>query len=182
MFAYPLTSDAELRLLEPRHAEALYALVDANRAFLRRWLPWVETTVSVDDSRQFIRESLERLARSGDIVAGIWYHSQLAGVIDVCDINQSSGRAEIGYWLAEVHQGKGLMTLACKAVLNHAFGTLGLNRVQIRVEPANTRSAAIPRRLGFRHEGTLRQVGKARGRLIDLNIYSLLKNEWKAQP
>ena len=65
MFHFPLGSDAELRLLEVRHAEALFGLVEQNREHLRRWLIWVDATQTAHDIHNFIRAELQRFADQG---------------------------------------------------------------------------------------------------------------------
>src|SRR5215467_2117525 len=64
MFRYPLGPHAELRLLELRHAEEMFALIDQNREYLRRWLTWVDDTRAVSDSRNFIRNTLQQFAEN----------------------------------------------------------------------------------------------------------------------
>ncbi|MHB0935979.1 MAG: GNAT family N-acetyltransferase [Armatimonadota bacterium] len=177
MFSYPLAPDAELRLLEPRHAEEQYALIDGNREHLGRWLNWVDQTLTIEDTRQFVRRSLERCANVGDFDAGIWQGDTLAGVIGLFNVNHAP---EIGYWLGEEFQGKGLMTIACRAVVQHAFSTLQLHRVQIGCASTNLQSAAVAKRLGFQYEGTLRQLGWTSDGMVGQDIYGLLREEWKA--
>ena len=176
-FTHRLDENTELSILEPLHAEELFALIDRNRNYLRRWLPWVDGTKSPDDTREFRKQALHQFAEDGSIVAGIWHKGAIAGTIGL----HSDGAKckEIGYWIGEEFQGKGLVTSACRALITHAFDTLGINRIQIHVEPDNHRSKAIPERLGFPYEGTLRQMGtNADGKSVDLMIYSLLKDEW----
>ncbi|MBM4036449.1 MAG: GNAT family N-acetyltransferase [Planctomycetes bacterium] len=176
MFHLPLAPGVELRPLEPRHSDELFALVDRNRDRLRKWLPWVDGAKSAEDTAKFIRDSLKRHAETGEVVAGIWYRGKLAGTIGLHI--RGEARAMLGYWLSEEAEGKGLMTLACRAMLAHAFRDLGAERVEIFAEPRNRRSRAIPQRLGFRREGTLRHVAKLDGRFIDHEVYSLLREEW----
>ncbi len=178
-FSWNIGEHAELRLLEPRHAQELYLLVDSNREYLRRWLPWVDSTKSTDDIVAFIKQQLQKFATNGTTVASIWYEKHLAGIIA---LNSSSVRCmEIGYWLGEEYQGKGLMTAACKAMIGYSFVELDINRIEIRVEPDNDRSKAVPGRLGFTYEGTQRQKGmNADGKAVDLMMFSLLKEEWEA--
>ena len=168
-------------MLELCHAEELFALIDANREHLRPWLPWVDRETSPETSRGFIREMLFKFASGTDLLAGVRYEGRLAGAIGLHDINTHSGTAEIGYWLGAEFEGKGLMTRACAAMLGHAFDDMKLNRIQIRVEPANNRSRAIPRRLGFHYEGTLRQINRIHDRFADLELYSMLKSEWESR-
>ena len=182
MFKHMLNEDTDLRLLEPRHAAECYALIDANRARLQNWLDWVERTRSVDDTKAYCKLALEQCSQGKSLVVGIWHRGRFAGTVGLEDINTFSGSAEIGYWLGEEFEGHGLVTNTCRAIVAHAFGTLGLNRLQIRVQPTNARSRAIPPRLGFRHEGTLRQVGRILDSRIDLDVYSLLREEWDGAP
>ena len=180
MFSYTITPDIELRLLQHYNAEEIYALVDRNREHLRHWFIWVDTTVNVVDIQKFIRGCLEKLAQGSELHSGIWYHGKLAGIASLFNISQPPVGAEIGYWLSADCQRKGLMTLACRALIDQAFGPLGLHRIQIRCEPDNLRSAGIPKRLGFQHEGTLRQIGLVRDELVDLDVYAILRDEWEA--
>ena len=77
-------------------------------------------------------------------------------------------------------QGKGIITRACRFVIDYAFKEYGLNRVEIAVFSENKRSRAIPERLGFTEEGTLRQLLWHHDHFVDLVIYSMLAEEWQA--
>ncbi len=174
MFACPLGDAAELRLLEERHAAAVYALVDGNRAHLREWLPWVDATRAVDDTRAFLREAMAQYARNQGCQCGIWQGAALSGVVGQHPIDWLNGSVGLGYWLGAAYQGQGLMTRACRALVGYSFAELGLHRVEIRVAPENRRSRAIPERLGFRQEGVLREAAWLYDRRVDLVVYALL--------
>ncbi len=179
-FTHELDNESDLELLEPRHAEEVFALVDGNREHLRRWLPWVDETKSPDDTLAFIKQQLHQFAESGTMVVGIRHCGTLAGTMGLHSVGAKC--KDIGYWLGEEHQGRGLITKACKSLISHAFTELGLNRIGIRAEPENCRSRAVPERLGFTCEGTSRQITtNVGGKLVDLVVYSLLKDEWEAQ-
>ena len=64
MFSHKLTEDTELRLLEERHAEELTDLTDRNRQHLRAWLPWVDASRTLEDRKNFIRNSLKKMHRT----------------------------------------------------------------------------------------------------------------------
>lgn len=178
MFAARIDEELELRLLDFRHAEALYRLTDRNRGELRRWLPWVDNTRSPEDTKDFIRGGLEQLARDDGFQTGILYRGKLVGATGFHHFRWASGRTEIGYWLDAAFQGKGIMTRACRRLCDHAFGELGLRRVEIHCDAENTRSRAIPERLGFKQEGVLRGVGfNAEGPANEV-IYGMLADEW----
>jgi len=177
-FGLKIDDGLELRLLEERHAEAVFAVVDRNRAYLRQWLPWLDTVVSPDDIRSFIKKSLNEFASGEGLTAGVWDQGQVIGAISYNFIDRSNRIARIGYWLAAERQGKGVMTKACRAMVDHAFNELGLNRVEIRCAPGNMKSCAIPQRLGFRQEGVQREAGWLYDHFIDLVIYAMLASEW----
>ncbi|GLH73583.1 ribosomal-protein-serine acetyltransferase [Geothrix limicola] len=171
----------ELRPLSPGDAKALYALVDANRERLRRWLPWPDGNRSAADSRAYIlRMRALREAGLGQSF-GLWWKDRLVGVAGFNWIDGVNLNAAIGYWLAQEAEGQGLMSAAVAALLKHGFRTLGLHRIEIRAAVRNRRSRAIPKRLGFRHEGTLRQAERLGSRYVDHAVYGLLASEWRAR-
>ena len=112
MLIHNLTQDTESRLLEERHAEELTNLTDRNREHLRAWLPWVDATRTLEDRKTFIRGALEQFARNQGFVAGIWHEDRLAGVIGYDPIDWENRSTELGYWLGEDYQGKGLVSAA----------------------------------------------------------------------
>ena len=169
-------------MLEERHAEELFSLVDKNRAYLRKWLPWVDVNTSTEDTQTFIRGALQKFVDSGAITAGIWHRGQMAGVIGLHQIEWTNNRTDIGYWLDESHQGKGIMTRACEALVDHVFEELNLNRVEIEAAVENVRSRAIPERLGFTLEGIRRKAEHLYGRYVDLAVYGMVANEWRQEP
>lgn len=179
MFRHTINEDTDLRLLEPRHAPELYALIDRNREHLGRWLSLVERRLSVEDTHEYIRQCMARCAEDGSPYCGIWHQGRLAGTIDVMGCGGRSRCAEIGYWLGKEYQGHGLITSACQVIVDHSFAHLGVNRIEIRAEPANPRSRAVAERLGFTEEGTLRQVINMGDRFADRTVYALLREEWQ---
>lgn len=85
----------------------------------------------------------------------------------------------MGYWLAENCTGKGIITKSCKVIINYAFETLALNRIEIKCGTGNYKSKGIPEKLGFVQEGILHQAEYLNDGYIDLYLYSLLKKDWK---
>src|SRR6516225_760534 len=72
-----IDEETDLRIYEERHAQEVTRLVDQNRAYLRQWLPWVDNSRTVEDSRAFIRSSLQQFAQNEGFQAGIWYRGKL---------------------------------------------------------------------------------------------------------
>ena len=179
MFRFRIDDDTELRLLENRHAEELFALTDQNREHLRRWLPWLDNNRSLEDTRAFIAKSLIQYANNKGFPTGIWFKGALAGVIGYNTIDCSVRTASIGYWIGASFQGQGLVTGACRALIDYAFNGLGLNRVEIRCATGNKKSQAIPERLGFKQEGTVRQAEWLYDHFVDHAVYGMLASEWQ---
>ncbi|MFN8373455.1 MAG: GNAT family protein [Anaerolineae bacterium] len=178
LLKYKLSDEAELILLEERHTADLYAVTSANREYLRRWLPWLDSTVTPWDTRAFIQRGMRMLADNEGFNCGVWYQKRLVGVVGLHTMSTANRYVSLGYWLSEEAQGKGLMTTASGVLVNHAFKMLALNRVEIRCAVENVRSCAIPVRLGFVHEGVIRQAEWLYDHFVDHNVYGMLAQEW----
>ena len=179
MFSFKIDNDTELRLLEQRHAEELFLLTDRDRDYLRKWLPWLDGNKYVKDSRNFIKRTLEQVANNRGFTAGIWYKGELAGVIGYNRIDWLNRIASIGYWLGASFQGKGIMTKSCRSLIDYAFDELKMNRVEIHCATENRKSRAIPERLGFEHEATIRQAEWLYDHFVDHVVYGMLVEDWK---
>jgi ribosomal-protein-serine acetyltransferase len=164
----------QLRLIEESDAEELAALVDANRTYLSRWMPWAEAN-TIEDTREHIRRAREQVERDDGFQAVIVCDGRIVGAAGFHGIDRPNRSTSLGYWLSEDAQGHGIMTRTVSAMVDHAFSQWGLNRVEIRCAPENPRSRAIPERLGFREEGTLRQAERIGDHYL---VYSMLADEW----
>lgn len=112
------------------------------------------------------------------IALRIVYRGETVGGTGLSNFNWEYKTTEIGYWLAKKHNGKGFVTKSCRKLLEYAFGELELNRAVIRCVPENTKSRAIPKKLGFFEEGIERQGGLHHGNYVDFVVYSMLAEDW----
>lgn len=181
MFPYLVSSDIRLELIDPHHAEALFRLTDANRTHLRRWLPWVDATHSVEDTRVFIQTTRRQLGDCNGFQTVIRFRGDIVGVVGQHGIDWANRSTSIGYWLAEDAQGRGIMTESCRAYLDYVFRELELHRVEIRCAVENRRSRAIPERLGFRQEGTIRGAEWLYDHFVDHVVYAMLAPAWSTK-
>lgn len=181
MFAQRLTAEHSLREVALSDAEELFAVSDANRAYLRRWLPWLDRTREVADTRTYIEDALRQSSANQGFQALIIVGGQIAGLVGFHRIDWANRCASIGYWLAESYQRRGLMTRSCRALVDYGFASLNLNRIVINCAPANTPSRAIPERLGFVHEGRLREAEWLYDHYVDHEVYSQLQREWQTR-
>lgn len=178
MFSHIISENLQLKILEKRHAEELYNLTNMNRDYLREWLPWVDETLSVEQTREFIQFSLNSFANSNGLNMGIFFKDRIVGCIGLHSIDWDNKKTTIGFWLSEEHQGNGIITKACTAVINYVFSDLYLNRIEIRAAEQNFKSRAIPEKLLFSNEGIVRQAEWINDHYVDHVIYGMLKEDW----
>lgn len=179
MFKYTIDKNIELRLLENNHAEEIFESIYLCRNHLREWLPWVDGTKTSDDTKSFIEMTKKQFASSNGFQAGIWYMGKFAGIIGYHGVNSQNKSVSIGYWLDERYVGKGIMTEACKALIDYAFNDFKLNRVEIRCAENNYKSRAIPERLNFTKEGLIRDSEWLYDHYVNHIVYGMLASEWK---
>lgn len=167
-----------LREIELEDSANIFQTIDTQRDYLGRWLPFVELTKSEDFSRIFIQSILDSPFEDREHTFAILYDGGFAGVIGFRGTDKSNKKTEIGYWLSEPFQGKGIITDSVPALMRFAFDELKMNRIQIRCGVGNNPSRKIPIRLGFRFEG-IERAGELfpDGRFLDLEVYSRLKND-----
>jgi ribosomal-protein-serine acetyltransferase len=173
--------DLEIKLFQPGDAEAIFAMTERDRAYLREWLPWVDRTHSAADVRQFIAETaLPQWRDNRGPQCGIWLDSALAGSIGCHPIDWLNRACSIGYWVASQHQRRGIVTRCVASMLDYLFGDMALHRVVIQCGTGNLRSCAVPQRLGFTREGVAREAEWVGGRWVDLVVWSMLSAEWSS--
>ncbi len=87
----------------------------------------------------------------------------------------------LGYWLDAAMEGKGIVTQACRTMVQHAFEEHQVHKVVISCATDNIRSRAVAERLGFLQDGILRHAVRLHNRYVDGVFYGLLVDEWKIQ-
>lgn len=171
-----ISDDILLRPLQLGDAADIYQTIDSQREYLRRWLPFVDSTQSLQFTQEFVFYSL----KTGDKVFTIRECDQFIGLIGFKSTDKENCKTEIGYWLSQYHQGRGIMSRAVKQLCQYAFEDQGINRIQIKCAVGNIPSSNIPKRLGFKFEGIEREGELfTDGSFADLEVYSLLKKEYK---
>ncbi len=160
-------------------AQVIFDTIIRDQQYLKTWLPFVEYTQQIEDTQIFIQGVTDDDDSHKKAIYSIWVNEEFAGLIGFNDIDWANKKTELGYWLAEKMQGKGIITLCAQKLIQYAFQKLKLNRIQIKVAIGNEKSAAIPKRLGFQFEGIERNGELIENQFHDLEIYSLLRNDTK---
>jgi len=179
------TARLVIRCWNPADAPLLKAAIDASLDHLRPWMPWAEQEPQeLDQKIEGLRRFRGKFDLGQDFVYGIFNRgeSQVLGGTGL-HTRAGEGAREIGYWIHADWINRGLATEASAALTRVAFEIDRVHRVEIHCDPANVRSAAVPRKLGYTHEATLHQrLPLPDGTLRDAMIWTLLAGEYPASP
>ena len=187
----PILIDIPEELLGPRvlvrpyrtgDGPALFEAVEESRNHIEPWLPWGHHHKTVVDSEACARRFHSNWVTREDLILSVWDRStgRYLGGCGLHRANWDVPSFEIGYWLRKSAEGHGYMTETVQLLMALAFDTLKANRVYIHCAAANVRSSSIPKRLGFVHEGTLRNQGRNLwGEVYDVEVYSMVPREWE---
>jgi ribosomal-protein-serine acetyltransferase len=157
-------------------APEIFNLIDADRDHLRAWLPWVDSTITAEDTRKNLSKRIKGFQKkeqasfygtlNGDFVASVGF------------ISLKDNEGEIGYWLLSQHGGKGLMTTFVKACIDYGFKDLNLNKIVIKCAEENSKSANIPKRLCFTQTEEPEGKRTRNGSEHDTIVFTLNKEAW----
>jgi [ribosomal protein S5]-alanine N-acetyltransferase len=181
-FSAPICLESKHLLVRPVAESDLADLLSVNGDDeVTRFLPY-ESWRSVDDGQAWLAR-MRKMEDAGTGVQLVIIDRASGRAIGSCllfRLEPASARAELGYVLGRQSWGRGLMHEALAALISHAFGTLGLRRLEAEVNPQNAASCRLLERLGFRNEGLLRQRWVAKGAAYDIRFYGLLRDEWSS--
>ena len=167
-----------LKELEIEDAGHIFKAIDSQREYLGKWLPFVEFTKTVKDSLDYVNSVVTMPEECKEWQFAIFCGNDFAGLAGFKGTDRLNRKSEIGYWLSEEFQGRGIITDSVRALINFGFSELNLNRIQIKCAPENVKSNNIPKRLGFSFEGVERDSEFVKdGVFRDANVWSLLKRE-----
>ncbi|MDQ3035147.1 MAG: GNAT family N-acetyltransferase [Myxococcota bacterium] len=173
-----------IRCYEMTDHAAMSACIGASLAHLRAWMTWLDDEPLTDDVRiERLRKFRGMFDGGQDFVYGIF--DREGAFLGGTGLHPRVGpdATEIGYWIAQSHEGRGLITEAAGALTRVAIEVHGLDRVEIHCDPRNVRSAAVPERLGYTHEATLRRrMRDSDGRLRDSMIWTIFADELASSP
>ncbi|MGH7809134.1 MAG: GNAT family N-acetyltransferase [Candidatus Binatia bacterium] len=173
-----------VRCYHPSDAPSLAASINESLERLRPWMPWAHSEPSS------LEEMVKRLQRfrgqfdlGQDFIYGVFdpEETRLLGGTGL-HTRLGDDELEIGYWIHKDFTNQGLVTESTSALVKVACEIIRVHRIEIHCDPANAASAAVPRKLGFTHEGTLRAKTPFLDRWSDSMIWALLENEYSASP
>lgn len=178
----PLSRSNQLILRELKESDAvpLFSTIDSNRAHLREWLPWVDSTIQLEDSKKFIATSTKQNQEGTALVLGMFDNGKLLGTTSFVSINQIKKTSELGYWVCKSSQGKGLVTASCRALIDYGFDKLLLRKVVVKCVTENHRSMQVVKRIGFScSEVYEEQYTRGMINILKVTHGNLTRKDWK---
>ena len=177
---FHVSNDIRLRAFREDDADQVFYSVIHNLEHLKPFMRWATPEYSVESAKEFIENSLNSAETRKSLSLGIFDRGEFIGSVGFVKFDWTVRKTEIGYWIDKEEEGKGIVSAACRVLIDYAIDELRMNRVEIRCSSENKRSAAIPERFGFKKEGVLRQSEFRDGRLHDFFIFGLLADEWRS--
>jgi len=177
------TERLELRPFRRRDLEGVWEAVHASWPELAMWLPWAHAGYSRAEALRFIRDSATAWAEGRAFDFAIRDRldpDQHLGNISVWPTSRRERSGEIGYWIRSASVGKGVATEAAARVARVGFDELDLHRITLRIAVGNRASERVAEKLGFVHEGLLRQEVLVHGIWLDHTLWALLEEEYRA--
>ena len=170
-----------LRLYREEDAEEFLALIDMNRKHLGTFMEWVDGVNHIEDELAFLTARVEEYDTGRGMSFAVVQGGRIVGATGTVMMDRVNDVVEIGYFVAGEHEGRGLMTQAVGAFVDHLFREEGMNRVCVRIMTENARSRALVEGLGLTLEGVHREEYKLRGKYVDMTVYSILRSEWETR-
>ncbi|MBD0400682.1 GNAT family N-acetyltransferase [Flammeovirga sp. EKP202] len=168
----------ELKPLEMGDSTSIFTILDQQRDYIGKWLPFVQYTHKIEDTRKFVASMIEEAEKNTTKVYSILLGCELIGLISFKDISKVNKSTEIGYWISQDHQGRGIMTDAVRQMCKMAFEEWKMNRIVIKCAEENYPSKRIPQKIGFKYEGLEREsIVMIDGQFANLEVFSLLKSD-----
>ena len=183
VFAFGSTPRLQVRTLLLQDARELLAVVLASRDELGRYMSWPRDLFDLEQARRFVKLSRDGWLAGRTLRLGIFERSTgvLLGSVEVDGIDFRRGQAELGYWIRTDRCGRGYATEAANAMVRYGFETLRVHKIRADVAVGNSSSARVLAKLGFTHEGTLREDRPVGSIFVDHWRFGLLQREYVAR-
>ncbi|WP_295892244.1 GNAT family protein [uncultured Vibrio sp.] len=175
MFSYPIDKDLQIALVQESFAAKYADLVYDQSDYLSQWLAWPQHCQSEQDFRLFVQRSLHDYADGKSMTCAIIYCGEIVGNCSFNSIDHSLKKAQIGYWLSQPMQGKGIITRVVNRLIEIAFQELDMEKVELSAAVENKPSRAVAERVGMTLEGVLSNQEMINGKILDHAIYGIHK-------
>jgi RimJ/RimL family protein N-acetyltransferase len=174
------TDRLELRAVTSGSGARTNAAVVASIKEVAKYMPWANPTPSVNDTEEWCRQAHAKFIQREQFQYHFFLKGSDAfvGSVGLFNIHWDVRKGEVGYWIHTDHSGRGFMSEAVRAIVKMAFAALKFERLEIRCDEGNERSARVAERCGFKLEAKLRNYARTtQGELRDDRLYSLLPSD-----
>lgn len=169
-FSHQIGDRLSLELITPDVISQIYDLTVKNHSRLREWATWAQEPPTFESSTAYVNGRVAAYFQGNSVPCIIYDGHTAVGFIEL-RIDTERAIGDIGYWLDADAEGRGIVTRACKAMIEHGR-SLGIKRFELRIATTNDRSSAVAERLGFELEGVLKQTTPVLNRRLDTRLYA----------
>ncbi len=186
LFDFPDSFETERLIIRAPKAgdgQAVYDAIYESFENLHPWMPWARTLQTLEETEEVMRRGAMRWILREDLLMLLFRKSDglYVGGSGLHRMDWSVPSFEIGYWIRSSLEGHGYISEAVAGIRDFAFGVIGAERVEIRCDTRNIRSANVAKRAGYSLEATLRHDGWANdGTLRDTYVFGMIRPEWEA--
>jgi ribosomal-protein-serine acetyltransferase len=167
-----------LSQINSKDKDELLTLIDSNRTYLRKWLPWLDDIQSINDLEEYIHTSINNYHLGQEISYLIKLNDKIIGNISLNWIDYYNKSCGVGYWISEKYMGHGFITKCCFRLMQHCFNDIQMHRFVLEVAIDNIPSISVAQRLGMRLEGLNIDREWLYDRYVDSNIYAITYPEF----
>jgi len=167
-----------LDILKISDAEELFALVEENRLYLRKTLPWLDEVRSLDEQISYISHCQTDYENGKGVMYAIRNGGRIVGTVGLNWLDFENKGCGVGYWISEHQTGQGIVTRSCSRLIDHCFNDLNLHRFVLEASVENVASCNVADRLGMRLEGVNKDREWLYNRYVDGKMYAITKPEW----
>ena len=164
----------------PEHADPMWQAVSSSLDELKPWMTWANDT-DHPSTRDFTIAAERAWMADASWSFTIVFADALVGTVSLDRHDRMLKSANVGYWLRSDLTGRGLMTEAVSAIVEFAFETVGLHRLELHAAPENVASTRVAEKIGFSRRGLLRDGSLGAGGWHDVFVYDLLATDARKQ-
>ncbi|MFI5667590.1 GNAT family N-acetyltransferase [Streptomyces sp. NPDC051704] len=156
--------------------------MDRGRAFIGEHIALADVVTDLDPARGFLSSYARKTAADGGRLHGIRAGGTPVGGVRFRTFEADAGNCEVGCWPEPGAAGRGLVTKACRILIDRAFRERGIHRAESHASAADGKSLAVAERLGMTREGVLSESHPHRGVRQDTEIRAVLAHAWPPAP
>lgn len=171
MFIYQIDDEIGLTLIHHSHTKEIVEIVSSQKDYLGEYLPWV-ATCDEKSYQEFVKMDLHQYADNQTLDTNIIYQGKIVGAVSLNNIYHHLKKADIGYWLSQEYQGRGIITRAVRGIMTIARDYYGVEVLEIKANEHNTPSRKVAERLGFTFNGIIPNNENVNGKIVNHALYT----------